>query len=460
MVKTYTMEEELELVKGSPYELIGVPEQTFDLCVAAAKAHKAEGYDPSEIMKYVDPELRKMALLKACGVKYKGEDAEFAYLDDPNLVPPINNEYTTIYICGKCDPQIIESAQKAFRRAIDSCSSSWEEVWTKNQLKAESYHLEFSPDKKYFTMELDFYKETDIESCFSRRLPNYSIMGQRHEWVVDEFCDRVAFSALELFIYSENSRQRGDSCEYFITKMDYPDWWVEHEAWEFLVDDYKVASDVQRARLQWIERRLALWLVEGSQDSTAIAEAKKELVQAEKSAKEIEEKLRENRENYYHSSVPLDVAEVVVQGPEATEVVKTPEFWLAAVQQDGFALHNVPDASKAAELCLASVEKDGWTLQFAPNALKTLELSLAAVQQDSGAIKFVPKALVNQVREQVKSGSKKATAKSKPAASKAASKPAAKATPKKVAAKPAVVKKPAAAKKPAPAKPAPKGKKK
>jgi hypothetical protein len=135
-------------------------------------------------------------------------------------------------------------------------------------------------------MKLDYLKkEADIEhSC--------------GEWLVDEFFhdDGTYSDMLELFIYSENSRQRGDGCEYYITSVgglpeDWAKWYIEHKSWEFLVDDYKVASEVQQARLEWIEKRLALWLVESGGDSPSVLKAKKDLAKAEKLAKKTEKSL-------------------------------------------------------------------------------------------------------------------------------------------------------------------------
>ena len=54
---------------------------------------------------------------------------------------------------------------------------------------------------------------------------------------------------------------------------------------------------------------------------------------------------------------------------------KTLEFYLAAVQQSGAALENVPEKFRTAELCLAAVKQDSNAINYVPDDIKLAERS-------------------------------------------------------------------------------------
>ena len=56
------------------------------------------------------------------------------------------------------------------------------------------------------------------------------------------------------------------------------------------------------------------------------------------------------------------------------------DHWLAAVQQDGKALGDVPDHLKTPELCLIAVQQDSTALAYVPDHLKTPDLCRIADQ--------------------------------------------------------------------------------
>lgn len=52
------------------------------------------------------------------------------------------------------------------------------------------------------------------------------------------------------------------------------------------------------------------------------------------------------------------------------EELKTPDFYLAAVQYDGMALEYMPEKLKTLELCLIAVRNDEEALEFVPKKLR------------------------------------------------------------------------------------------
>ncbi|MDR3172538.1 MAG: DUF4116 domain-containing protein [Treponema sp.] len=81
------------------------------------------------------------------------------------------------------------------------------------------------------------------------------------------------------------------------------------------------------------------------------------------------------------------------------EELMTADFYLEAVKQNGSVLEYVPEALKTAEVCLAAVQQNGKVLEFVPEELKTAELCLAAVQQNGRALQYVPESLREQVKD-------------------------------------------------------------
>jgi hypothetical protein len=74
--------------------------------------------------------------------------------------------------------------------------------------------------------------------------------------------------------------------------------------------------------------------------------------------------------------------------------LKTPEFFLAAVQQNGWTLELVPEALKTPEMCLAAVQNTLLAFEDVPRALQTPEFCLVAVQKYCMRQKALKNALV------------------------------------------------------------------
>ena len=53
---------------------------------------------------------------------------------------------------------------------------------------------------------------------------------------------------------------------------------------------------------------------------------------------------------------------------------KTPEACLAAVKQDGRALHYVPENLKSPEICLEAVKRNAWAITDVPESMKTKDV--------------------------------------------------------------------------------------
>ena len=82
---------------------------------------------------------------------------------------------------------------------------------------------------------------------------------------------------------------------------------------------------------------------------------------------------------------------------KSTDVKNTKQDqYMAAVQQDWWALKDVPEGLRDKKLCLAAVQQDVWALQFVPEAVQRANpaIPLAAVQQnDAWALQHVPEAV-------------------------------------------------------------------
>lgn len=87
----------------------------------------------------------------------------------------------------------------------------------------------------------------------------------------------------------------------------------------------------------------------------------------------------------------------VQQSGHALQYVPTalrkPELIIEAVQEDPSTLSLIREEHKTFELCLAAVEMKGAALEYVPDTLKTYELCLAAVQQSGYALEYVPEKL-------------------------------------------------------------------
>lgn len=69
---------------------------------------------------------------------------------------------------------------------------------------------------------------------------------------------------------------------------------------------------------------------------------------------------------------------------------RTYEMYLTACKSRGSVLKGVPDEMKDAAMCLAAVQSDGVALQNVPDELKTVELCRAAVCKSSSAFAYMP----------------------------------------------------------------------
>jgi hypothetical protein len=72
------------------------------------------------------------------------------------------------------------------------------------------------------------------------------------------------------------------------------------------------------------------------------------------------------------------------------DALKSPTLCMAAVQQCGCVLRHIPEKLKTPSMCLTAVQQDGYALQYVPKSLRTYDLCLAAIEQDVSAITLVP----------------------------------------------------------------------
>jgi hypothetical protein len=283
----------LAAVKLNGRNLSYVDTQTFDVCLAAFQK------SGEVVLKYVDPELRTAALLKACGIDvadYKGIET-FTAIDEEGWES--DNETISITVCGKGDAQWLSSAQKHLRRAFEFGNfdleededTEWENTWLSHPMEAAAHSVEFSPDKSSFTM------------TFSYGRSPYKSIGEFEEHINDTFYDNSLPYAekLEIFLYAYSETLYSNSCEYIILGpfMD-GETCREKEDWTYIFGDYEDSSgsgELNMARLSYIEKRRDLWLVEGSADKTAIAKAKKALASAKKQVNDLEKSYGDSEED-------------------------------------------------------------------------------------------------------------------------------------------------------------------
>ena len=242
--------------------------------------------DDVDRLKFVDPELRTTALLLAVGIDAdEYDDASFQYIDSENFDGHQSEFYTFIEIYGKCTPDILEIIQKQLRRSLERVKDSWEDVWQGNPLDAVLYNMEISPDKKYFKMYFEFADES-------------LTLEELNDIIFDGFYDSGidTVSELHLFLYADYFKEYSNDCEYYIVKPvideDY-DNVVEHKKWEFSTSDYEDhGREVNDMRLNWIKKKLALWLAEGTKDKTVLKKMKNDLLEAEQTADKAEKDRR------------------------------------------------------------------------------------------------------------------------------------------------------------------------
>ena len=275
------LKDALVKVKEDYFELKWVP-QSFDICVAALQAANEDG-NMDDFFRYIDPEFRTNALLKAIGYEtYEFEDDAFKYRGSADYYSD-SNEQGTIYIYGKCPAENLVAAHKVIQRCLSE-GESMEKAWTSNPMKAESYVSKIYPNKKYFKMELFFDHETGLRSIRERIFEEF--------W---DFPERSFPYELQLFYYTRYENSSENFCEYCIEKPDedYENL-VENKDWRFHISAYDVMPDVHSEYVSLIKKRLALWLLEDSGDTKAIIKAKKDLEKAEKNASKYEKEHRDS----------------------------------------------------------------------------------------------------------------------------------------------------------------------
>jgi hypothetical protein len=274
----------LAAVKLDGRNLFYVDRQTFEICLAAFQK------SGEVVLKYVDPELRTVALLRACGIDvadYKGIET-FAAIDEDGWESA--DETNTIYVCGKGNAEWLSAAQKHLRRTFEfGCfdldednDTEWENVWTAHPMEAAASSMEFSPDNSFFTMS------------FSYAFNPYKTIDEFGEYINENFFDGSSIYAdkLELFLYEIGSTSHDNTCGYIIMGP-----FIDGEScrgnedWAYNFGDYEDtagSAELNMARFSYIEKRRDLWLVEGTEDKTAIAKAKKALASAEKQLNDLE----------------------------------------------------------------------------------------------------------------------------------------------------------------------------
>ena len=67
----------------------------------------------------------------------------------------------------------------------------------------------------------------------------------------------------------------------------------------------------------------------------------------------------------------------------------THEICLAAVQQHGYVLYDVPDEKKTPEICLAAVQRSGYVLMYVPAELQSDEIIQVAITEDPEAVNYI-----------------------------------------------------------------------
>ena len=168
---------------------------------------------------------------------------------------------------------------------MESIKDSWEDVWQGNPLDATLYSMEISPDKTYFKMNLEFAGES-----FNLEKLNDII----YEEFYDSDMDTV--SELHLFIYANYFEEYSNDCEYFIIKPVIDnnfDNVAEHKKWEHSTSDYDdYGREPNDTRINWIKKRLALWLAEGTNDKKLLLKLENDLSAAEKMADKTEKSQR------------------------------------------------------------------------------------------------------------------------------------------------------------------------
>jgi hypothetical protein len=76
----------------------------------------------------------------------------------------------------------------------------------------------------------------------------------------------------------------------------------------------------------------------------------------------------------------------------------TEEMCRAACEDNGLALEYVPRVFKTPELCRLACEDDGFALAYVPRELRTFPVCLAACKEDAQALDWTPRALKMEVR--------------------------------------------------------------
>jgi len=248
----------LTAIRNDITELAFVPVQTFEMCVEAAKHDNLA-------LNYVDHKFRTTKLLKAAGIEDGyDDDEEFPDVADKETDVGDNDESTVFTITCKGDPAHIETMQKIARRLIEGKSSDeWREVWTSKPWGADSYSL--SRKKNFCVFEFAWWNLTpEMQMEIVQALENLYLFDKK----------------TELFAYTVIETSHDTTHRYYLFKDS--DEEEPEDEWNLRYVDYDNTyySEVCGCGFNVIEKRRALWLVEDSGDSKAIAKAKKEFEKA------------------------------------------------------------------------------------------------------------------------------------------------------------------------------------
>jgi hypothetical protein len=271
----------LAAVKANGGNLLFVNTQTFDICLAAFQCEEDEA-----VLGFVDPELRTVALLEACGVDTEDYDGiETIVAQNADGWEDTNETYSVI-VCGKGNPEWLPTALKVFRRHLALCTE-WKEVWDYHPMEAAEYSMYLSPDNSSF--EISFHYGNS---------PSKTIVDFQ-DYIDDYFYDSDSFypQQLGLFLYTSCETSHNSSCGYRIlgpfgkreeTIMEKKDWSFEMRAY----DDSNDSGEVNDIYFSYIKKRRDLWLLEGTANTDVIKQTKASLASAKKEAEKYDKSRR------------------------------------------------------------------------------------------------------------------------------------------------------------------------
>ena len=254
----------LASVKNEGINLCFAYVQSLEICLAAVKN------GGEDVLRYIDPEFRTNALLKACGLTDTFDEFKES---EPITIGEVAgwesaNEVVRYTLYCKGDSDWLHIAQKSFLRYLNNYGYDWEEeydwrnVWKGRPMEADAYSVEFSSDKSFLKMKFGYGGGCSISlSEFVSRLKEFLKNNPL-------FCEHN----LEFFLICNESTMNSDACGYGIVGPNCirPTSKAEAEYWSYELGDYEEnLAEVSARRLFYIETRFELWLVEGTDDTVA-----------------------------------------------------------------------------------------------------------------------------------------------------------------------------------------------